>query len=96
MKALKDLSWGIWLRDTKEWAELSPRFCKPTTHNCDLVPGLIEEMWRLVNEGHDPELKRISPAELRQMRKDQSGTYADDFDNEAAPSMSRTLGAVEG
>lgn len=65
--------WGIWLKDEREWAALPPRLCKPTPHNCNLVPAFIDVLRELVEAGHEPELKRIPKdtlAAMRESRKD--------------------------
>lgn len=70
----KKNAWGIWLKNSSEWAELSPRLRKPMKYNSDLVPALVDEMWRLIRLGHDPELKRIPGDELKAMREQHKET----------------------
>ena len=63
-------TWGIWIADQREWASLPSRLCKPTPHNCNLVPALLPVLGQLADEGHKPELKLIPNDQLLQMRKD--------------------------
>jgi len=62
--------WGIWIKDSREWATLPPRLCKPTPFNCNRVPALDDEAERLVREGHRAEVKEIDRQTLLAMRKE--------------------------
>ena len=61
-------SWGIYLQDERDWAELSPRLCKGSAYSCDLVPALLDELRGLTDAGHDPVLKRIPSDTLKAMK----------------------------
>ena len=63
-------NWGIWLPESRQWAQLPPRLRKPTPWNCDLIPALVGEMQQLESEGVACELKKITPRQLEAMKLD--------------------------
>jgi hypothetical protein len=62
--------WGIWLDDAGCWAVLPPRLCKPTPHNSDLNPALIDVMRELIRDGHRPILRSMTARELEIVKSD--------------------------